>query len=49
MAPVDNPKITMLITINEPDPSKYYAAQTAAPVGKTLFTDIMNYLNSKAP
>ncbi|WP_050551819.1 stage V sporulation protein D [Clostridium tunisiense] len=49
MAPVDNPKITMLITINEPDPSKYYAAQTAAPVGKTLFTDIMNYLNTKAP
>lgn len=44
MAPADNPKITVFISIDEPDPSKYYAGQIAAPVAKQVFTDIFNYL-----
>lgn len=44
MAPVDNPKITMLISIDEPDASNYYAGQTAAPAAKQLYSDIFNYL-----
>jgi stage V sporulation protein D (sporulation-specific penicillin-binding protein) len=47
MAPVNKPKITMLISIDEPDPSNYYAGQTAAPVAKELFRDIIYYLNTK--
>ncbi|GLC30801.1 stage V sporulation protein D [Clostridium omnivorum] len=44
MAPVDNPKISMVITVDEPDESKYYAGQTAAPAAKDLFDEIFNYL-----
>ncbi|KOA20982.1 stage V sporulation protein D [Clostridium homopropionicum DSM 5847] len=44
MAPADNPKVTVFISIDEPDPSKYYAGQIAAPVAKQVFTDIFNYL-----
>jgi stage V sporulation protein D (sporulation-specific penicillin-binding protein) len=49
LAPYDDPKITMIITVDEPDESKYYAGQTAAPVAKELFNNIFNYLavNSK--
>lgn len=44
MAPVDNPKITILVTVDEPDESKYYAGQTAAPAAKDLFDEIFNYM-----
>ena len=44
LAPYEDPKITMLITIDEPDPSNYYAGQTAAPVAKELFNEIFNYI-----
>lgn len=44
MAPADNPQISVMIQILEPDPSNYYAGQIAAPVGKELFNDIFNYL-----
>ncbi|MFT8316462.1 MAG: penicillin-binding transpeptidase domain-containing protein [Clostridium sp.] len=47
MAPENDPKITMLISIDEPDQSKYYAGQTAAPVAKDLFKLIFDYMNSK--
>lgn len=47
MAPANDPKITMLISIDEPDPSNYYAGQTAAPVAKDLFKEIFEYINSK--
>ncbi len=47
MAPVDDPKITMMITIDEPSNGAYYAAQVAVPPAKPLFTDIFNYLNSQ--
>lgn len=47
MAPVSDPKVTVMITIDEPSNGAYYAAQVAVPPAKTLFTDIFNYLNSK--
>jgi len=47
MAPVNDPKITMMITIDEPSNGVYYAAQVAVPPAKGLFTDIFNYLNNK--
>lgn len=47
MAPIDDPKITILISIDEPDSSKYHAGETAAPIAKELFNDIFNYLNLK--
>lgn len=43
MAPYKNPKITLIVSIDEPDSSNYYAAQTSAPVAKQLFYDIYNY------
>lgn len=49
MAPVDNPKITMLISVNQPNSENdsYYASTVAAPVAKTLYSEIFNYLISK--
>ncbi|SHJ67222.1 stage V sporulation protein D (sporulation-specific penicillin-binding protein) [Hathewaya proteolytica DSM 3090] len=47
MAPADKPQISVLISIDEPDPSNYYAGQIATPVGKQLFNDIFNYLAIK--
>lgn len=44
MAPFEDPKVTLIVTINEPNPSKYYAGQVAAPVAKELFTNIFNYI-----
>lgn len=44
LAPVTDPKITLIITIDEPDPSNYYAGQVAAPVAKDLFSEIFNYI-----
>ncbi|NMM62344.1 stage V sporulation protein D [Clostridium sp. P21] len=47
MAPVDDPKITLLVSVDEPDPSNYYAAQVSAPVAKDLFSEIFNYMIMK--
>lgn len=47
MAPVDDPKVTIMVTIDEPSNGVYYAAQVAVPPAKTLFTDIFNYLDNK--
>lgn len=44
MAPANDPRITVFVSIEEPDPSNYYAGQIAAPVGKVIFNDIFNYL-----
>ncbi|MDQ0149300.1 stage V sporulation protein D [Eubacterium multiforme] len=44
MAPVSDPKITVMITIDEPSNGNYYAGVVTGPVAKTLFTDIFNYL-----
>ncbi len=44
MAPANDPKITVFVSIDEPDPSNYYAGQISAPVAKQVFSDIFNYL-----
>lgn len=43
MAPADKPQYTVMVSVDEPDPSKYYASQTAAPVGQKLFFELFNY------
>lgn len=45
MAPADNPKFTVFVTVDEPNASNYYASQTAEPVAKKLFDDIFRYIN----
>ena len=47
MAPVDDPKVTVMITVDEPSTGTYYASQVAVPYAKPLFIDIFNYLNNK--
>lgn len=47
MAPVDDPQITVMITVDEPGTELYYAGQVCVPYAKTLFTDIFNYYESK--
>lgn len=44
MAPADDPKITLLVSVDEPDPSNYYAGQVSAPVAKDLFNEIFDYM-----
>ena len=48
MAPASDPQITILINIDEPDPSNYYGGQIATVVGKQVFNDIFNYLSLKS-
>lgn len=45
MAPVDNPKVVVFVSIDEPDPSNYYAGQIVAPVAGQIFKDIFISLN----
>ena len=47
MAPIDNPKVTVMITVDEPSNNAYYAGQVAAPYAKTLFSNIFNYMSNK--
>lgn len=47
MAPVDDPKVTILITVDEPSAGTYYASQVSVPYAKMLFTDIFNYMEGK--
>ncbi|HBJ1650307.1 stage V sporulation protein D [Clostridium botulinum] len=47
MAPVDDPKITVMVTVDEPSNGAYYAGQVCTPAAKMLFSDIFNYLDSK--
>ncbi len=46
MAPYSDPKITMLVSIDEPDPTNYWGGSTAAPVAHDLFKEIFDYLNA---
>lgn len=46
-APVENPKISIFISIDEPGTGVYYAGQIAAPLAHELFIDIFNYMNSE--
>lgn len=46
-APANDPKVSVFVSIDEPDPSNYYAGQIAAPVAKQVFYDIFNYISLK--
>jgi len=45
MAPASNPKVTLIVTIEEPNSEKYYAAQTAVPAARKLFSGLFSILN----
>lgn len=47
MAPANDPKITIFISIDEPSAGEYYAGVIATPVAKQVFNDVFNYLNIK--
>jgi stage V sporulation protein D (sporulation-specific penicillin-binding protein) len=47
MAPVDDPKVTIMITVDEPSTGAYYAGLVCVPYAKILFTDMFNYMDSK--
>lgn len=44
-APADNPEVSVLVIIDEPDPSLYYGGLIAAPVARDLLNDILRYLD----
>lgn len=44
MAPYNGPKITLLVSINQPSNGSYYAGEISAPVAKELFIKIFNYM-----
>ncbi len=43
MVPADDPQLTVYISIDEPDPSNYYAGQIAAPAARDLFLKLFNH------
>jgi stage V sporulation protein D (sporulation-specific penicillin-binding protein) len=45
MAPCNDPKLVIFLSIDEPDPSNYYSGSTAAPLAKSILTDIFRYQN----
>ena len=45
MAPAKDPKVTLIVTIEEPNSTKYYAAQTAVPAARKLFLGLFTILN----
>lgn len=45
MAPANNPKVTLIVTVNEPSPDKFYAAETAVPAAQKLFSELFTILN----
>lgn len=49
MAPASDPKITLLVSVNQPNSENdsYYASTVAAPVAKELYEKIFNYYASK--
>ncbi len=46
MAPADDPKVTVMISIDEPSAGEYFAGVIATPIANMLFTDIFNYMES---
>ena len=45
MAPASDPKVSIMITIDEPSNGAYYAGQITTPIANMLFNDIFNYLD----
>lgn len=48
MAPSNDPKITIMISIDEPSNGEYYAGVVTSPVARILLNDIFNYLEPNA-
>ena len=46
LAPVDNPQITIFISVDEPSTGVYYGGQVATPLMKELFKNIFSYIDS---
>lgn len=46
VAPVENPKIAILVSIDEPQVENYHGGVIAAPVAGEVIQKIMNYLNN---
>lgn len=47
MYPVENPQVTVLVKVNEPDSSKYYGSEVAEPLLKDLMTKLCGYMDSE--
>lgn len=47
MAPFNDPKITLLVSVDQPDGLNYYAGDVSAPVAGELFKEIFNYIAIK--
>lgn len=45
MAPSNDPKVTVMVSIDEASAGEYYAGVIATPIAKMLFTDIINYID----
>ena len=45
MAPVSNPRLAMVVVVNEPSDGKYYGGQVAAPVFANVMTSALRLLN----
>jgi stage V sporulation protein D (sporulation-specific penicillin-binding protein) len=43
MAPSNDAKVTVFVSIDEPDPTNYYGGQIAAPLGKEVFQYVLDY------
>lgn len=44
IAPADDPRVVLLVVIDEPDPGNYYGGQIAAPVVGSILGDTLRYL-----
>lgn len=44
VAPADNPKIAILVVIDDPGAGQYYGGTIASPVAKTVIEETLNYL-----
>ncbi len=44
-APADNPRVAVLVIIDEPQGATYYGGQIAAPIFKNITRDVLRYLN----
>lgn len=44
-APVEDPRVTVLVIIDDPGTGNYYGGQIAAPVAKRIFTQLFRYMH----
>lgn len=45
MAPAENPKVTLIVTVDDPELPNYYASLTAVPAAKKLFEELFVIMN----